>query len=1224
MTFRNTTNDNRGWQGARESGHRRAIALSTLVALLATFGWSVASAQDDPSPIPEFTGARVYVSGVRDEFDVLREDISRLERSSPQTYYVCVIRSSGPDKRSTRTYLERMVEQWESQARRRGVKFDKERSVIILVATENRQVIVLGGEQLQEQLGFRDPYIERDLLRPHFFPYARSKEYVRGLRVLVAQIDRWIAEHDKNLTRHREDEVAREARLKGDAQSAVNSAKRLIEETRTELNARKATGLQVETLEARIRKAQDDLDAAGRRIDTSAGEALDLAQQSQRELQGVFDELRKVSARQADIDQLLRKAAASSGEVLKAVEQAGRDGLPVAPVQAELDAANTLIEQARQALKSDPEKAASLVTQADGGLRDALEHARQLPELRREVEQKTKSVASLERSAKAELDRARGAGVAATDLLSAWEQANKSLSVARATAGSDDRKALAAFKGAESALNDVLAKSEARLTRHRFATRTLPLCFLAGVAAAVFGVLGLLWYRKRRLQQLVDKQFKGFREQAVALMDKLDALRHRHKTMSATDPDFTQPLAGSTLTLYNAVEKDLNGLWERWLRVMEVWDQAQKLVRAGSGLAIQKTEEAKKLIEQEGNFEELLRQCNSCEERLDRLNQGHETAREALKTARDELTTFRKTLDEITAAGFPAEPYTRELSTVEGLLAQAEGLLQADPIGAGEVIAHSREALGSLAKRSTEVLARIADAKAALASIDEVVARASELRSQGLKLTEDQADPDPRLDQARRAQAAALEALRKADPVAAGPRINEARSLTDQARQAIDRSLAARDIARKELTARRDALPAIRQTIDRTAAILDELRRSAAPESWGEVAGNLDQARSLLQANEDWLARAEADASDRAQNYIRAASTLAHVASDQARTDKLLLAVADRQSALAELARQSRELSTRLEGEVHEADAFFRANEQAVGPEARRSLERTEQSYHELAALLNERLPNWPEIRRRIDVVHQGAAVALRQGREDVEGFRRVTQKLEQVKQKAETIGSLLRQEDKDRPPANQRYRTAVAALNQFERGDESGATWDRLLGRLGEVEGNLDRAQTLANEDISLANGAIAEIAESDRAIREARAFYESGVTVDVSEAEGQLARARGALATQAYEQAIDHANAAEQAAYHARQVAAHEARRRRMRNEREHVFSSNDAALVIAAAQAAARAAGHWIGSGSGPVVSFPPSVPSFPDSGASTGTWGSDSGQGNWTEGADQAGW
>ena len=106
--------------------------------------------------------------------------------------------------------------------------------------------------------------------------------------------------------------------------------------------------------------------------------------------------------------------------------------------------------------------------------------------------------------------------------------------------------------------------------------------FLA--AMVVLGLLGLaafglIYYRKRRLQNNVEAQFKNFRERAVALMDQLDGLRQRHKTLAATDPDFTVAMSGATLVLYNEVSRDLDSLWERWLKVMEIWEQAQWRIR---------------------------------------------------------------------------------------------------------------------------------------------------------------------------------------------------------------------------------------------------------------------------------------------------------------------------------------------------------------------------------------------------------------------------------------------------------------------------------------------------------------------------------------------------------------------------------------------------------------------------------------------------------------------
>jgi hypothetical protein len=1125
-----------------------------------------------------------------------------------------------------------MVDQWEAQARRRGLAFDRARCVIVLVAIDNRQIIVLGGPELQERLGFRDPYIERELLRPHFFPYARSRDYVRGLRVLLAQIDRWINEHDQALARRSAEAAAREARLKSDAQAAVDGTRRLLDETRKELAARQAAGFQGAALDTRVRAAAADFDAASQRLAVSPSEALDLAQRSQRALVEIMDALRRSTLQQAESDRAIHAASGHAAELLKAIEQASRAGLPVAALQAELDAANSQIEQARGRLVPEPDKAATLAAGAERALEAALEHARLLPELHRQVTAKAAAVAALERSAGAEFDRARRGGVAERNLENDWQRANQTLKAARAAAGTDPARALAAFKEAETTLGEIQQSARTRLARHQFLTRTLPLTVLGLLALAVLGVLGLMRLWRHTLQVRFDRKFKGFREKAVGLMDRLDALRQRHKSLLTTDPDYTQPLAGDTLSLYKEVQRDLNGLWEHWLRIMEVWDQAQRLVRAGSGLAVAKTEEARALIEKEGDFDALLRTCGSCAERLDRLTQAHEQARADARSARDEAAALRKALDALGAAGLPTDASRSELAKLEDLLAQAEGLIPADPIGAVEAVRHSREALGALADRAGQILARFRDATAAFAAIDEVAARAAELRSQGLKLTEDLANPDPRLAGARRQQAAALEALRRADPAAAAPRIDEARTLTEQARQGIDRHIQARETLRQELPARRAVAQRLEEAALKTETTLEELRQGFAPRSWSDVADHLDSAHALLRSIDERLGKAEAAASDREQNYLGAAAIVAETAQEQDRVDQLLRAVAERQAALAALERESRTRIAGLESEVQRVDDFFREHGEAVAPEALEALEQTDRAYHELTGLLNERRPDWPEIRRRIDVISQGAATALRQAKEDVESHRQFLEQLDAVRQKAQAVGSLLEQEDKDRPPANQRYRAAVADLAALESTDGAAHAhdhqWERRLRRIAEIEQSLDRAGELARTDISLANGAIAEIAAAERATREARAYYEYGMTVDVSEAADHLGRARGALATQAYEQAIEHAEAAERAARDAYDAAVGAARRRRRQVERERAFTVNDPSLIIAAAEAAARFATNMAnpGGAGGFSMPAPPSAPSpsFPDTSTPAGSWGSGSGGGNWTSGADQAGW
>src|SRR4051812_12264047 len=85
-------------------------------------------------------------------------------------------------------------------------------------------------------------------------------------------------------------------------------------------------------------------------------------------------------------------------------------------------------------------------------------------------------------------------------------------------------------------------------TMPEFNPRIIWVLALLGLAA-----LGWVYFRRRQLRLAVREQFTAFRERAVVLMDQLDSLRQRHKTMTSTDPDFEVPMAGATRQFYEQV-----------------------------------------------------------------------------------------------------------------------------------------------------------------------------------------------------------------------------------------------------------------------------------------------------------------------------------------------------------------------------------------------------------------------------------------------------------------------------------------------------------------------------------------------------------------------------------------------------------------------------------------------------------------------------------------------
>ncbi len=176
----------------------RFMRLSTIAAAACLV---TAARGAERTPYPAFTGDRVYVAGVSDRFDGLTDQIKRLEKTSPQTYYVAVVKSFGDGQHAAQHYADELFRIWRSEASRRGLKLDPDRSVIVAVALADRKIGVHAGLTLREKLGVDSATLSRELIPANFNPLAKQEKYPEAISALLNGINDWIAAKDRATSR---------------------------------------------------------------------------------------------------------------------------------------------------------------------------------------------------------------------------------------------------------------------------------------------------------------------------------------------------------------------------------------------------------------------------------------------------------------------------------------------------------------------------------------------------------------------------------------------------------------------------------------------------------------------------------------------------------------------------------------------------------------------------------------------------------------------------------------------------------------------------------------------------------------------------------------------------------------------------------------------------------------------------------------------------------------
>ncbi len=143
--------------------------------------WGSTARAQERTPFPALSDKHVYVSGVPDRYQAIESQINQLERSSPQTYYVVVVKKAGSGSKAAMRYAEELFDLWRSQAAKSRRTFDADRSILIVLAVDDSQIAVHPGALLRNQFGLTPAKIERDLIRDVFIPFAQKEQYPEGL-----------------------------------------------------------------------------------------------------------------------------------------------------------------------------------------------------------------------------------------------------------------------------------------------------------------------------------------------------------------------------------------------------------------------------------------------------------------------------------------------------------------------------------------------------------------------------------------------------------------------------------------------------------------------------------------------------------------------------------------------------------------------------------------------------------------------------------------------------------------------------------------------------------------------------------------------------------------------------------------------------------------------------------------------------------------------------------
>ncbi|HQX52288.1 MAG TPA: TPM domain-containing protein [Planctomycetaceae bacterium] len=758
-------------------GHSCVILTLLAVGLFAlSVGSSSVSAQ---SPVPEFTGERLVFSDVDPvEWQSLVADVSEFEQTAKLTCYVVVIKSSGTGPTATKDYTDRLYAEWAQQSIRDNILLDRERSVVIVLAMENRQLSVHVGQELLDSSALTAKTVDEKLVGPHFIRFAKAGNYPEGIKSLLSHMGEWITTHEQSVS---------------------------------------------------IPQSQP---------------------------------------------QLPTPSVARPAEVIVP----GTEIAQTPPVKQPVVIRET--QPAPEAPASPP-------------------------------------------------------------------------------------------------------------------SEFLSLPFAIAGAAVMVGLLTLLILRwlHLRIRRPLELNKQSFREHVVQLSDDIDALRERHRMLPFTDKDYTSPMMGETLALYDGVQETLQQLRQRWLELMDVWDKIDALTKSehyfGRGALL----EAAALLKSVpvSDVEKSLNE--QCVQSLDRLEDAHEQV-ERLKIRLDEQgQRLQQQFSDLQAVQLQVEPYHTSLAKVVELRSRAAEIAVADPIGSQTLQTAAGDVLRDVGQLTEKILQHRRGIDELREKLRKTSERLADLRGGGMKFCEEESDPSPLFPQVEHYCNECLQLLNLGDVETSAEHLKQGFELVSSAKSTIQRQVDAKEFCEREIPLRTSEQRKLEAQLQPLDSVLIALENEFAAVSWHALADLRSTASTTVSHCAAVLSEATLAGSSDVQHYQKAALSLQQLKQSQGEASMLIASGDQRLHQLQQLRAKTQAELIQLE-QYRQRVASLLQSSAADRVAANRRFQDADRDLQQLKQTAARSRANWPDIADSVENARREISTAEQMAQEDIRLVQQATQEI--------------------------------------------------------------------------------------------------------------------------------------------------------------------------------------------------------------------------------------